>query len=192
MNPYINLEYTLQNGSKIIFNKTLGLLTTIKIINKTNSPYVGKDFISTKTFTINGENYTGPPATGSEYIRAGFKDSNSAKTYYAKVQKYFTNSTTVTYTYDIKGEYYYFFIDQPSLYGENSFFENQTWNWKTGWEKSDYILQKFGNGSVLVEYQEDLINYSPATNGSNGISGFTIIPLIIAPLILVKFRRKKT
>ena len=188
--PYWNNYITLDNGSKYTYNVTQGMLITFTITNITPSAIESEGFFSTKSVSINGINYTSEASRGvsGSYLNPAFKDLNSSKSYYANVISYFTNSSSGTYSNYFDNDLYHFVISTNTGDG-NTFYSDQSWNWKTGWEDSSHVIQKFSNGSILAEYQENLISFTSKSNTNT--PGFTIISLLLIPIVVFFINKKK-
>lgn len=190
--PYFNNNITLMNGSNYVYNQTVGMLSTITIVNTINSSVSSEGFTSTTTISINGQSHTSGSEIGSRYVTDGFTNENSSKSYYAQVIKDFKNSTSETYSYYINGNFYCFISNLTKSNG-NSFFSKECWNWNLGWESSYYNIQKFPNGSIITEYQENLINYLPRILAKQpdtpGFTLFTLFPISFL-IIVLKIRKR--
>lgn len=199
---------SLDNGSKFTYNASIGILISFTIINNTPSAIEGQGFFASETVSINGVNHTsapfqGVPDTTHSYLTPGFKSGDSAKSYYAALDAFFTNGTGVSYSSYFENDLYFFITNETS--GSFPFYTLQCWNWKNGWENSFHAIQYTSNGSIIEEYQENLVSFKPQTTNSQISStsqvtnsktnasspAFTLLSFLIIPLVVVFYKKRK-
>lgn len=165
------------------------MLIIITIIN--NNPSAIEGCFSTKTISINGVNHTSVATKDvPQYLSPAFTSESSAKDYYGDFYKILNgNTTTENYSYYFENDRYNF-IDTGLVSG-SIYNLTTSWNWKTGWLESSHYIMIRPDGSNSTEYQENLISFSSQVNSNSPASGFTLLTVLIIPLIVLFYKKRK-
>ena len=181
---YDQRYFYLANGTYIHYNVTPGLKFTVKV-----TAVNGTGVYSIITYAItNVGNFSEAELPEPGLIGYSFPNVTSITSYCKQYMNHYTNSSYGNYTYAIKDNLYYFYINGTNN-GQESF-RTTARNWKTGLLTSSLTVKMDVNGSVYYKSQYDLV-YSKIQDTtitsftiSNSTPGFTFIPYIVITLAL--------
>lgn len=197
--PRVNF-FVLSNGTIFPYNLTQGMQEKVTIVSSKasqssfggyivdyqysiNFPRIG--LVTSQIIQANWDLFLNP----SE-ISPAFNNESIINTYLKDQYSMIQNTSAIIFTYKVSGEYYTIYTNAND--SNSMVYIAYKYNWRTGWLESVQIQQKYFNGTMMFNYNDQRgIGGSNVLNTDIKDLGIIVIPIIVAIGIILGIKYKK-